>query len=603
VQSATAPAADLAGAPAAHPWRSSLLPLAGYAALALVWLGRDVVVHPVGRVVGDSVPDKTIVMWSFLWWPHQLFHGHDPFVTKVIWAPHGVDLAWVTAMPGASLLLTPLSETAGPVVAYNVAALAAPALAAWTTFLLARRLTRSFSGSLVAGLLFGFSPYLMGEASSHLNLTLVFLVPLLGWLAVAFVQGDFGPRAFVLAAAVALALQISFSTEIAATLTLVSAIVLGFAFLLLPEIRGRLRQLVAYGACAYGIAGILVLPYLIHAFGDGAVPPARGVIPGSADLANVVVPTRSTWLRPPGSDTITRHFASNGAEQGAYLGVPLLLVLVLAPVMVRGTRRRGAWLLLLAAAASTLLALGPRMRVDGRDISTGVWTVIERLPAFHDALPIRFDMYTVLFASLSAALLLSQAGNRAWRAGVGVLAVVALLPNPSASRWTAAVPQSRFFSTAAYRPYVRRGETALILPFGGGGWSMLWQAETHFRFSMLGGWVGRSITRPECPSYWSYRALAGVPPPDNGAGFRRFLIQHDVGVVVEGPGTRPWARRLLAASLADVPAKKVADATVLQIPPGLPPGLPKNAPALRPASHPPAPPAWLPCAVPPYAAS
>src|SRR4051812_26460631 len=88
--------------------------LVGYAAFAIVWLARGVVLHPESRVFGDRFADKTILMWSFLWWPHRLAHGHDPFITKAIWVPHGIDLAWVTAMPGASLLLSPLSETLGP---------------------------------------------------------------------------------------------------------------------------------------------------------------------------------------------------------------------------------------------------------------------------------------------------------------------------------------------------------------------------------------------------------------------------------------------------------------------------------------------------------
>jgi hypothetical protein len=604
VEGTAAPAVDLTQPARSRAWRETLVPLGGFALLAVVLLGRGVIVHPEGRVVGDRFADKTIFMWAFLWWPHALIHGHDPFVVRHVWAPHGVDLAWVTAVPGASLLLAPLSETLGPVFAYNAAALAAPALAAWTTFLLARRLTRSVPASLVAGLLFGFSPYLMAQASSHLNLTLVFLVPLLGWLAVAFVQGDVGRGLYIAAAAAILVAQLSFSAEIAATLTVTAVIVLLLAFLLLPELRGRLRKLTAYTGLAYAVAGILALPYLLHAFAGDEAPPARGVIPASADLANVVVPTKATLLRPPGSGTIVHHFASNGAEQGAYLGVPLLLILVLTPLVLRGRARRGAWLLLLGAVASTLLALGPRMRVDGHQIAVGAWTWIERLPAFHDALPIRLDMYTALFGALAAALCLSQTGvPRIWRYGLSLLAVILLVPNPSDSRWTSTVPQSSFFRTAAYRPYLRPGKTALVLPYGPTGWSMLWQAETHFRFSMIGGWVGRSITRPECPWYWSYRALLGVPPPDGGAAFRRFLLQHHVSVVVEGPGTQAWARRLLSASLADVRAEHAADATVLRIPRNLPAALPSNAPTLRPALRPQAPPAQLPCTVPPYSSS
>jgi hypothetical protein len=590
----------------AHPRQRStwLAPPLAYAAFAAVWLGRGVLLHPESRVLGDRFPDKTIFMWSFLWWPHQLAHGHDPFVTKAVWAPHGVDLAWVTAMPGASLLLTPISETLGPVFAYNVAALAAPVLAASATFLLAQRLTRSSSASLVAGFMFGFSPYLMGESGSHLNLSLVFCVPLLGWLAVAFAQRDLSARRYVTFAALVLSLEFSFSTEIFATLTVVGTICLALTFLVVRELRARLRALAGFSAVAYVLAGALVLPYLWHAFAGATQPPARGVIPASADLANLLVPTKATWLRPPGSGSIAEHFASNPAEQGAYLGLPLLLILTLAAFTLRDRWRRGAWVLLLAAAATTALALGPRMLVDGHKIAGGVWTWIGHLPAIHSALPVRFDLYTGLFAALVTAIWLARPGaRRGWRFALAALAVVTLLPTPSESHWVSTVPQSRFFTTTAYRAVLDRGETALVLPYGPTGWSMLWQAEAKFSFAMIGGWVGRSILPSECRWYWDYHALIGVRPPGGAAGFRRFLLAHHVGAVVEGPGTQRWARQLVAAALPDVRPLQIADATVLLLRRTLPARLPKSAPRLAPAGRPQRAPNGLPCLVPPYANS
>jgi hypothetical protein len=53
-----------------------------------------------------------------------------------------------------------------------------PALAGWTCFLLCRQLTASFWTSLAGGYLFGFSSYILGQQEGHLNLTSVFLIPL-----------------------------------------------------------------------------------------------------------------------------------------------------------------------------------------------------------------------------------------------------------------------------------------------------------------------------------------------------------------------------------------------------------------------------------------
>jgi hypothetical protein len=68
--------------------------------------------------------------------------GLNPFVSKEVWAPVGVNLAWAQTAPALAVALAPVTYLAEPPVAYNVAALLMPALAAWTAFLLCRRLTR-----------------------------------------------------------------------------------------------------------------------------------------------------------------------------------------------------------------------------------------------------------------------------------------------------------------------------------------------------------------------------------------------------------------------------------------------------------------------------
>jgi hypothetical protein len=88
--------------------------------------------------------DETIFMSSFRWWPFALSHLHDPFDANVVWMPHGIDLAWVTSVPLLSVALAPVTAAGGPIVAYNLAILASPALSAWTAHLLARYVTNEF---------------------------------------------------------------------------------------------------------------------------------------------------------------------------------------------------------------------------------------------------------------------------------------------------------------------------------------------------------------------------------------------------------------------------------------------------------------------------
>jgi hypothetical protein len=544
----------------------ALAPLAGYVAFTVLWIGRDVVLHPSTKVLGDALSDKTILMWSFLWWPHAIAHGHDPFLATAVWAPHGVDLAWVTSSPTLSLVLAPLSETVGPVFTYNLAALAAPALAAWTAYLLARRLTGNGAASLFAGFLFGFSPYVVGQSIGHLNLSFVCLVPLAGLLAVRFHEGSLGRWRFAGALALVLALQFGISTEVFATLTLLGAICFALAFFLLDG-RGRLAALARYTALAYVGAGVVVTPYLLHAFADGTAAPLRPHRNRHAlDLANLVFPTHATWWRPPHSRAIVSGFTSNIDEIGGYVGVPLLLMALLAAVTSTGRLRRGVWLLLLAATAADALAAGPEVRVAGNPVVTGVWAGIERLPALGEALPIRLEMYAALFLSLAVALWLAQPGRRVWRFVLGALAVASLLPSPSSAFWTSRARQSRFFDSAASRALVHRGDTALVFPYASRrSWSMLWQAEMRFRFAMIGGHVGQAIVPSECRWYRDYESFGGGTPPGGPAGFRRFLRAHHVSVVIEGPRTSPSVRELIRASLPDVRPVRDAGVTVLRL--------------------------------------
>ena len=100
-------------------------------------------------------------------------------------------MTWVTSMPCAALLASPITLLADAVVSFNVLSLLAPALSAWAGFLLAQYITRDTSSSLIAGYLFGFSSYELGEMLGHLHLNMTFVVPLLVLLVVQRIRGIF----------------------------------------------------------------------------------------------------------------------------------------------------------------------------------------------------------------------------------------------------------------------------------------------------------------------------------------------------------------------------------------------------------------------------
>jgi hypothetical protein len=526
-------------------------------ALATLVMGRGVVASPRAAAIGDRGADKTIFMWSLVWWPHALRHGIDPFTSHAVWQPQGIDLAWVTSMPGLSVLAFPMTWIAGPVTSYNVLAVLAPALAAWTTFLLAWRLTDALWPALLAGYIFGFSAYEIAQSAGHLNLTVVFIVPLCGLLVAERYANRLARRWFISLLALALGLQLWFSTELLTTLALVGTIVGVLAWLggQEGEERARVAAICGESAVALLCAGIVGLPYLIHAFvvTGPSFAPVRSPYRQAIDVLNVVVPTHSVWLRPPGSHSVASHFTANPVEAGGYLGAPLLLLLALAAC--RRTRPRLQTLLLLALVAVAICAFGSRVRVGGHTILPGPWEIPAKLPVTRAILPARLSLYVALFVALVCSLWLAE-GGRYMRArwALALVAAIAIFPNPSRAFWTTRVPNPHFFAGGGA---LERSDVALVLPFGKSGWSMLWQAEGDMRYRMIGGYVGN---RPPEEARWAdvYHGLITGRPPLGRQRFARFLTAHGATVVVVAPGTKP-ALRHLARTL---PATRIRDADV-----------------------------------------
>src|SRR2546426_1097550 len=162
-----------------------------YLLSSLLLFGLPVLADPAHMYVGSHVdPDPKFFFWALSWWPHALAHGLNPLWTHAVWGPHGYNLAWATGAPGPSLLVSPLTLAAGPVVSYNLLALLACPLAAWSAFLLCRHVTGRFAPSLLGGYLFGFSTYMLGHVGIHVNLELVFPVPLAVYLVLRRLDGS-----------------------------------------------------------------------------------------------------------------------------------------------------------------------------------------------------------------------------------------------------------------------------------------------------------------------------------------------------------------------------------------------------------------------------
>ena len=499
---------------------AGLAALAAYTLVSFLFLGLAPLLQS-NRFIGVGY-DPQIFIWGFAWWPHAILHGENPFVTHAVWYPPGVDLAWTTTVPGLALLLAPVTWTFGPIVSYGVASVLMPALAAWAAYLLCRYLTGKLWPSVFGGYLFGFSSYVLaaGGYGGHLHLSSVFVLPLAALLVLRFLDGSLGGRGLVWRLGPLLALQLLCATEVAFTLTLAGAVALALAFAFFPARRTRIVRLLPPVAGAYLVGGIITAPFLYYLLAHLRAPFYQ-LGSDSLDLVNFVIPTRLTALGGDQLTSISNRFPVNISEQGAYFGLPLLVIVFLY-VRERWKTAVGRLLLLLLALA-LLISLGAQLVVDGHAIVELPWKLLESLPVIDNTFPTRFIVYVALLIAVMAAMWAASARPGALRIVLPVLAVVALVPWPGSHGFTTLYHVPSFFTDSAYQSCLDPGEVVLPLPYRTGN-ALLWQAESGFRFDMAGGDLG-----PDIPSVFERPSgvpfLAQEPLGVNDAGVLRTFLQ------------------------------------------------------------------------------
>jgi hypothetical protein len=510
-----------------------------YLLLSLLYFGA---VGDYGHMYLGWGLDPVQFIWFLNWWPWAIAHGLNPFISYYVWYPHGFNLAWATSMPSAALLIWPLTWLAGAVVSYNVLSLVAPALSAWTGFLLARYLTRDTPASLIGGYLFGFSSYELGEMLGHLNLNMIFVVPLLVLLVVQRIRGDLSRPRFVAALALAMFVQLGFSSELLATTCFFGAITWAiFLAFTAEEKRRQLWTVAGEIILAAGIMAVVAAPFLYFLMQNRADVPSQIHDPAafSNDPLNYLLPYEILpgrtlfWTNPLPA---LPHYRDN-AGYDAYLGLPLILILLL---QLRELRRRPYLKpLLLSLLAIVILSLGPTLHIA--NVATRLWLpwiLAVRLPLISQALPNRFSMYVALAAGLTAALWLAAARSGRERVGrytLAALACLCLLPNPAMVRHWTPVPLEPFFEPQNVAASVEKDANVILLPYSGPG--LLWQWQSGMRFTQSGGYVGFT---PQSEAL-NWPVLGNLSTGTGGSLFENdlsgFCVAHRVSAILVGPGT------------------------------------------------------------------
>src|SRR5207247_3234109 len=278
-----------------RPWVRGLIAYLVYQAIAIVLWAIPILGDPAHRILGTEVGDTRFYEWALRWTPWALEHGRNPIFSDRIFAPTGMDLARTTFIPGPALVMYPITRFFGPLVSYNILMALAPALAAWAAYLVCHRVTGAFWPSLLGGYLFGFSTYMVDQMHGHVNLVLIFPVPLAVYLVVRRVEGSIGIVAFIGYLALALIGVCSIMLETFATATLFGVLAFACALAVAGRDRSRVFRVGLEVALAYGIAAVALLPYLVS-FLDHlpALARLRPAETGSIDMLSPLLPRPGT---------------------------------------------------------------------------------------------------------------------------------------------------------------------------------------------------------------------------------------------------------------------------------------------------------------------
>jgi hypothetical protein len=414
--------------------------------------------------------------------------------------------------------------------------------------------------ALIGGWLFGFSSYEAAQTLDHLNLDFTVLLPLALLVVLRRMAGKMRRPATVIWLGVLLGGEFLISDEILATMAMFGVVTFFVAYWMLPERRLALRGLALDVVLAAPVALLIAAPILIGMLTGSydVAHPARWTNMFSTDALNFLLPTRETGFGGAWALGVSGNFSGGEDEQAGYLGLPVLLLLVLAA---RAFWHIGAYRLLFVMLGVVVLAsLGPHLVIGGYATKILLpWALLVHLPLLGAALPGRCMLYVSLIVAIILAGWVAENAHRL-RVLAALLACASLMP---ASHGVSKAPVSVFFQPKRVQAVLGADPRLLILPFGYAGPSAYWQAENGFGFTQVGGYLGyppRGMQVYPAVLQLSFNKFSAHFTAD----FADFCHRTGAQYVIAGPGTMPgeWA----ALSALDWRAQRIDDVTVFTVP-------------------------------------
>lgn len=503
-----APEAGPESKPASRLWLPAAI-CGGYLVAAVILTWR-LWAHPSSATVAGNPPDHSQFAWFMRYTATAVSHGRLPgLVTTAMNVPHGISMMWNTTVLLPGVLLTPVTILGGPQVSLTVLLTLGFAGSAASLFYVLRRYGASMAAAAVGGAVYGFSPALTHTAMGHYQLQFAVLPPLIVDAVLRLCRSPARPvRAgawlgLLLAAQIFIGEEMLFESVLAAVLVVAT---------LAASRRGAVRP--AARPAGIGLATAAGVTLVLAGWALWAQFTGPLVQHGTAfytdfyknDLAGFITPDATQLIHTGASAAAAAKYAGLAPEYLAYLGLPLLVVLIIAAVAywrelpVRICAVTAAVLLLLSLGGHPLLSTGANPLTQSPTGLSLPWGWLEHVPVINAGLPNRLSIVAdgavagllAFGMDLAYARLrrrsLSHARAAAIVALAAILALLPIVPRPLTAAPAVSLPAGWTTTLDALR--LPAGARVLVVPVPTStiDQGLRWQADTGQQVSLIGGY-------------------------------------------------------------------------------------------------------------------
>jgi hypothetical protein len=495
------------------------------------WVTCTLWVHPTAYYQSGDPQDVDQATWFLRYTATAIEHFRLPALsTMAMNAPHSVNLMWNTSLLLPGIVITPVTALFGPQTGLTALLVIGFAGSAASMYYVLRRLQASQLAAFLGGALYGFSPALVDSGIGHYSLVLGILPPLIIDRVLRLVTHRSTALRNGIWIGFLVAAQLFVSEEALVDTVIATVIMLVVLALCRPrEVLSRIRPLLVGLVAAGVIALVLSARALwVQFHGISAHAGATVIINYGGYKTNLgtipyafINPSSNVLLHTHATGDIANYYPQPLPEYLAYLGVPLIILLLAAIVYF--------WNYLPIRVAGLTVILLEWLGMGAAPIRPGIftlpgwllpWGALQHLPLLGAMVADRLCILADAGAAVVLALSLDQArrGKVAlfanWRNGsliataIAAIALLPLVPSPYLRSPTEPLPAG--YAATFKALHLPSDARVLLAPFPNADNSqvMRWQAMTGYPATMIGG----DFIAPDQPGDIGRAGRAGMTP-------------------------------------------------------------------------------------------